>query len=152
MITVATTISPSWQELGDIVLPNMIRYCKKHLYMFEVRVIPPKFEFEKIKMIIDLLKGGTDTIFCLDLDTLITNHTIRVENFLDPEHDFYLTQDINTWNTGSIIIKNTEWALGWMKAILSTEGTIENEQTAIMACSPDSMPTVKVLPHPSINS
>src|SRR5438552_2281470 len=109
-MTVATTMSESWQELADIVIPNLRTYCKKHSYDLEVWTIPSKFEFEKIKMLIELLKCDIDAVFCLDLDTLITNHNIKVESFLDPDHDFYLTKDINTWNTGSVIVKNTKWA------------------------------------------
>lgn len=146
-------MSESWGELGNLVIPNMQAYCKKHGYHFDIWVIPPKFEFEKIKMILNLLEDGIDTIFCLDLDTLITNHNIKVESFLDDDHDFYLTKDINTWNTGSIIVRNTEWAQDWLDYILNHQGEIENEQTVIMRdMRVGDLPKVRVLSHPSINS
>ncbi len=151
MRSVVTTMSDSWAPLAEIVLPNMFAYCSKNGYGTEVRMIPPSFEFHKIEMILSTLEKS-NVVFCLDLDTLITNHNIKFEEFLDAEHDFYITQDINTWNVGSVIIKNTDWARSWMETILKNEEGHENEQTAIMKYMANSRDKIKVLPHPSINS
>lgn len=148
MRSVLTTASHSWQELADLVIPVMYSYCKKNGYGFEVKFIPPTFEFHKIKAILSALETS-NVVFCLDLDTLITNHNIKFESFLDADHDFYITQDINEINAGAIIAKNTLFVRGLLNNILMFADA-ENEQNALKPFMDN--PEVKILPHPSINS
>lgn len=147
--TVLTTISDSWKELGDTVLPVMAAYCKKQVYSFEVRTIPSTFEFHKIHAVLDVLASGEDLVFCLDSDILITNHTRMVEEFIDSEHDLFITQDINEINIGSFIVKNTFWARGLLCYVAECSDA-ENEQNGFKPHMEN--PEVKILPHPSINS
>lgn len=144
-----TTASLSWRNLANLVVPIQIEYCNKHKYVHIQRTVPSEFEFHKIKAVIEVLDEGTDLVFCLDLDTLITNHNIKIESFLDAKHDFYITQDINEINVGAVIVKNTKWSNRLLEEIF-LYGNAENEQNALKPFMSD--PKVKILPHPSINS
>ncbi len=148
-MTVATTQSSDWHALAAIVLPNLAAYCKKQDYDLEVWAIPPTFEFHKIRMLLNLLENGCD-VLCLDLDTYITNHNVRVESFMDDDHDFYITQDINEINAGAIIAKSCPWVIDWMRIVLDSKDTFENEQNALKIGVHHQR--AKILPHPSINS
>jgi len=146
---VLTTQSESWKNLGDLVIPNMEAYCNKQGYKLIVHSIPSTFEFYKINAIyaaLDLF--GYDLVFCLDLDTLITNHNIRFETFVDTEHDFYITQDINEINVGAVIVRRSNWSENLLLDILESDA--ENEQNALKPHM--GHPKVKILEHPSINS
>lgn len=148
MMTVLTTQSDSWLDLGDITVPIMSNYARKNNYCLRVVTIPPAFEFHKVAAILGLLKRGDDLILCLDLDILITNHNIKFENFVDNEHDFYITQDINEINVGSVIVKKSKWVEDMLYEVVTSKA--ENEQNALKPFMTD--PKVKILPHPSINS
>lgn len=146
---VITTQSESWQDLSEIVIPVMRAYCDKQGYEFIVHHIPPAFEFYKINALITTLELlEYDLVLCLDLDILITNHNIRFETFIDPDHDFYITQDINEINVGSVIVKRTDWTRWFLQEILGSYA--ENEQNALKPFMGHSK--VKILGHPSINS
>lgn len=147
MRSVITTVSHSWQELANLVLPVMQAYCNKNGYGLEIKFIPSTFEFHKIRAILSALEKS-NVVFCLDLDTLITNHQIKFESFLDAEHDFYITQDINEINSGAIIAKNTLFVRGLLNYVLLSGA--ENEQNGFKPHMNN--PEVKILPHPSINS
>jgi hypothetical protein len=138
-------------NLAELVVPVMAAYRDKHnYYALRVQTIPSTWEFHKIKTIVAVLEAGADLVFCLDLDTLITNHNVKVEDFIDDKHDFYITQDINEVNAGSIIVKNSDWSRTLLKVILEEAGRFENEQNAIKPFA--NYDKVKILDHPSINS
>jgi len=146
---VLTTQSDCWKNLGDVVIPNMQAYCDKQGYGWLIDKIPPAFEFYKINAIIAALQNfGYDLVLCLDLDTLITNHNVKVEDFVDSGHDFYITQDINEINAGAVIVRKSGWSINMLHQVL--ESKAENEQNALKPFMND--PKVKILPHPSINS
>ncbi len=151
MTAVITAHSDGWQDLADITVPNMVRYCKKQKYSFEACSIPAACTFWKIQRILKLLELGTDVVFYLDLDALITNHNIQVESFLDEDHDFYITQDINEVNAGTLLVKNSDWSKGYLNYLLESAHFFDNEQNAIDA-SYRGHKRVKILEHPSINS
>jgi hypothetical protein len=150
MITITTAHSDAWQDLADITVPNMARYCKKQSYSFELGKILAACTYWKIQKIYELFELGSGIVFYLDLDALITNHNIRVESFLDEDHDFYITQDINEINAGTMIARNSKWSRSWLRRIMDRSAHFENEQNALKPF--ESHHKVKILEHPSINS
>jgi len=101
-----------------------------------------------------LLGTDVEAIFYIDADVLITNFNIGVEDFLDNEHDLYLTRDVNEINSGVLILKNTDKGEWINEFILGMRGYFENEQNIINQYMKYEKFNrhVKVLPHPSINS
>ncbi len=148
----------SWSELAEVVLPNMIDYCKVRGYSYSPHLSPEPYEgFDKISTIYDTFNlYDIDVIFSRDMDTLITNFHTKVEDFLEDGKDFYITKDFNGINAGSFIIKKTAWSKFFITYLESKKGQpgMYCEQNAIeayMAEFPDDE-KIKILPHPSINS
>lgn len=147
-----------WQPMADIVLPNIRAYCDKHGYDYQFmqypEPYPSNFGFNKLIEILDLFKlQRHDVIWSLDLDATITNHNIKVEQFLDDEHDFFITRDVNGINAGSFLVRNTAWAKEFMEYLVGFKDVTNCEQDAIDLYMVDNeCDKIKVLEHPSINS
>lgn len=132
-------------------------YCSTHGYEFhEIKVENEGWHYQKHRWFNEMMqRGGTDVFFYLDVDALITNHTIKVESFLDDEHELFLTKDINEINGGALILKTNVYD-NWMnEQILNCRDVYENEQNALnflFNCNDLFKSLTKILSHPSINS
>jgi len=148
-----------WMPIAKVVLPVATQYCKKHGYDFKFICFPGEypsnFGFNKIRYIQEVFKGDCDICWSLDLDTMITNHNIRVEDFLQDGKDFYITKDVNAHNAGSFIVKKSEWSKQFLEYLLQQKGKdgMHCEQNAIdKYIEENGTDDICVLPHPSINS
>jgi hypothetical protein len=158
-ISLLSFYSPAWQPLADIILPNRQKYCEKHDYNCKIRIGPyanPNWYYaiDRLVFLYDqLLAGDSDVIWILNIHAMIMNASIKIESFLDDEHDFFICKDIHGINAGSFICKNTEWTRSWLKMIIKEALIINHcwhEQKVMQDNEND--PHIKILPHPSINS
>ena len=142
--------TPDWQPLADIVLPKVEAYCGKHGYCYSPvkQLFVGNVGLYKMFLLQDRLYMF-ETIWILDLDTLITNPSIPFAQFTDNEHDIFITEDIHGINAGSWIIRNTEAARLFVRTVINNFDAPE-EQTVMKRYL--DMVKVKILPHPSINS
>lgn len=158
-ITILTLYFDNYQPLADIVLPNLREYCRKHDYHFyhyqEKNRDGVSYGFSKLELLLLVLyENKHDYIFVTDLDIFITNPEIKIESFIDDQHDFFITEDVNGINAGSFIIRNTEWSKRWIEFILSQREGFANEQLVMQKFMwlKKWRTKIKVLDHPSINS
>lgn len=155
-ICVVYTPTQDWLSLAQVVLPNLHEYCLRHGYNLFIRIDPiPYNGFSKFTLINYLFNTqGFDYVFSLDLDTLITNHNIKIEDFVDSNKSFYICRDLNGINCGAFILKAGKWSKAFLNFCLSFEGKVDCEQNAVdiyMGNTIDDL-NIKILPHPSINS
>ena len=149
--------SPSHQELADLTVPNLEEYCNRHRYTLKIIEIEnDKWEYEKHKWFKRRFEEfpETDLIWYKDVDSIITNMSIPITDFIDDSSSFYLTKDFTELNGGSVIIKNTEVGRLFNQTVLENKDMFQNEQNFY-----NSMPMLmmgenimKPLKHPSINS
>lgn len=154
-IVCMTMYSPSNQLLADITVPNLKEYTDRHGYeLYELKIDDGKFHYEKHLAVKDLFKHGVDIIFYKDVDSLITNLQKPITDFIDTEHDFFITKDCNEINGGSLIIINTVWSRMFNDFVLFKKYDYNNEQEVYVAYQYDKRfkDKIKILPHPSINS
>lgn len=147
-----------WKPIADIVIPNMIEYSKKHGYSYSPMLVPNGYDnFDKIHTMYDTFNlYDIDFIFNRDMDTLITNLTIPLESFIEDGKDLFICKDFNGINSGTFLVRKSEWSQKFLDYIMSKKGTegIYGEQDAIVAYM-NEFPNdekIKILPHPSINS
>jgi len=154
-VTVCTMYSPSHQPLADISIPNLQWYSDKHGYNMKIiEVENDKWEYKKHEAFMAMFKHLEygSVVWYKDIDSLITNMTIPITNYIDNDHSFYLTRDFTELNGGSVIIKNTGRGRSVNDFILSKKEQYQNEQNVYNACFERIKPHTKILPHPSINS
>ncbi len=152
-VLVYTMYSHEYQQIADVTLPVLKEYCAKHGYDWEIIRLPDHhWEYAKHEYLKEKMKWGIDLFWYLDVDALITNQDIKIESFLDDEHEFYITHDGFELNGGSIIIKNTKMGRLFNDLILWQRKDFDNEQNAINFWAKHLQGIVKALPHPSINS
>jgi len=149
----------SFRDLARIVVPNIVDYCVKRGYNWNILWLDEPYDaFEKIRHIQRLFEADeADVVMSLDCDLLITNYDIKVEDFLDEEHDFYVCKDFYNINCGTFIIKKSEWSkffLGSLIILGKQFKTVYCEQDAVIKYMDafEGTEEIKILPHPSINS
>jgi hypothetical protein len=103
---------------------NKRDYCRGHGYRFICR----KSGFDKTRppswskiLFTKQYLPDCDWLFWSDADALVTNFSTKLESFVDPDHDFLITKDINGINAGHYFIKNTPWAYDFLDRVWDTD-------------------------------
>lgn len=150
-VAVTTFYTNSYEPLADITTEILKKYCKKHQYYLEVNILEDSegFHFKKTKFARELLTGEFDVVVAIENDILITNHTYKIEDWVDDEHDFYCTKDVNNVNTGIFIVKNTEWSKRMLDSVNYMEVFYGDEQNYFESHTNDK---IKYCEHPCFNS
>lgn len=155
-VIVQVLYTHDWGELAGVTSPNIFEYCIKHGYHpYFLCVKKPYDAFDKIRNCLSNFELGFDVVWCLDADAMVTNTKIPLESFVDDKRDFYLCEDVNGYNTGSFIVKKSEWSINFLNEVLSqiNKDGVYCEQDAIINCmNAQITDKIRVLPHPSINS
>lgn len=146
----------NWLELAKATVFNTVKYCIKNNYTWSIQTVKEPYDaFEKIRMAKSILvESEADVVWVLDCDTLITNHTIKVENFINDTDDIFLCKDYNGINCGSFLIKKSDRCLKLLDFIYSHKGkpNMDCEQNVIEQLYLLQGNSICVLDHPSINS
>lgn len=144
--------SPSHIELAGLAIPNIKEYAKRHGYYYHIIEIEnDKWEYKKHETF-RIMLGVFDLIWYRDVDSLVTNMNTPITNFIDDDHDFFITEDIHELNGGSVIIKNTKGGECLNKFVLDRRDLFHNEQNIYNAYRKDLSKNIKVLPQNTINS
>lgn len=155
-ITVQCLYTSDWLDIAKIVIPNLVSYCGKHGYNWNVQCVGEKYNhFEKIKQIKKTFENNeADYVMSIDCDATFTNHTITIESIIDEQHSFWITEDVHGINGGVFIAKNNQWCKEFLDYILSFEGVANCEQDAIslfMADNPEDT-NIAILPQRIMNT
>lgn len=148
-ICLTTFYTSSYEPLAAITIPVMQKYCDKHKYELNINKIPDgNFHFIKTLDTRALL-DKYDVVMGIEADVLITNFETKVEDFLDDEHELYITDDINNINFGVFIAKSTVWAKALFNWVNSQKGIYGDEQNIFEFLRHDK---IKICKHPCFNS
>lgn len=123
-IAIASIYTENIQELANLTInKNKYNYCKKHNYSLETKTKDfgcKDIGFAKIYFLLDLLNTNKyDWIYWCGADTLITNFSIKLESFLDTEHEMIVSCDLWDWNVDCFFVKNTEKMKSFLRKIIS---------------------------------
>ena len=156
-ILLTTEYGGNYAEIAGVTVPVMRKYCERHGYDFRILVLEGtgnEYAYEKHKFFRELFKEDYDVIAYFDVDILITNHSIKLDSFIDKEHELFLTYLVSELNGGAMIIKNSLWGNMINNFILDARHKFENEQNVInyYRHHPMFQAKMKVVPHPSFNS
>ena len=187
-ICLATLHTPNMDELAEMTLPSKASYCQRQGYelrnkrqtsRLEKKVWTKKPEgheswpydgFDKVNYITELLSERSDDvrrtkydwIFWCDCDTLITNQSISVEQFMEDDKDFIITVDHAGLNGGVFLLRNS--VQGWVfwrelkekmyQTAHLNDFLFGEEQTAMQMLVEDErfQARVKILPQKAFNS
>jgi len=114
-------------EYAPITVNGKREYCERHNYTFynytsmEEKWSP---EWSKIIYCLKHLKQH-DWIFWSDVDAMITNYNFKIESILDETVDIIVSNDIGGMNTGSFLIKNSEWSYNFLQKLYSLRDQYE---------------------------
>jgi hypothetical protein len=120
-------------------LADKEEYCRQHGYDFyAISDAPPDrpVPWFKIPGALTLLSKKYDWLILVDVDAVIVDHSVKLEEFLDPRYDAILGLDENGINTGVFFLRNSVWSrLFLAEAWTLTEEPMSRiwwEQAAIM--------------------
>ena len=111
---IATCYTPNLAAQNQPIAVNNYAYCKKHGYEYylEIKDWDNQRErgFSKIDFVRRMMELHPEIdVFCwMDNDAIVMNHTVRLESFVDGEHDVFLAEDWNGINSGVFLVKNNE--------------------------------------------
>ncbi len=148
-VAVNTFYTTSYKELSDLVLPNLVSYCKSHNYDLFINKIgkenPHFVKTEDARKLLD----SYELVMSIEIDALIINPDISIESFIDKDHDIFLTKDVNGSNSGVVIWKSTEFTKKWLDFIQSKKEYYGDEQNVFENFNDNK---IKYCPHPAFNS
>ena len=104
-------------QFSGISRPNKEKYCKFHGYDFlfyssKLSNRPPAWnKISYIKKVFD--EFDYEWIFWQDADTYVINHHRKIEEFIDPDKDLICCEDDVGINTGSFLIKRSDFS-SWL--------------------------------------
>lgn len=158
MITVLVAYTEAFDALAAFTVPILRCYCARHGYDLLVHRggfgnRNRQFGFQKTELVRSVLRG-TDAMLVLDVDTLITNHSSRIESMMGQEF-IGVCLDENGLNAGSYIIRRNPYSDVFLSAVVGMEGKpgVLGEQDAMRdILRAEMFPYLRLLPHPSINS
>lgn len=103
MITVMTLCTQNWKAVGDLTLPHMASWCRRHGYELRVVETPPYAHtvhrgggrteppWPKVQLLLDRLPL-TDWLCWLDADILVRNPEFKLEELLNTDADMVLSR------------------------------------------------------------
>ena len=122
-ISLVTLYDQNYKELTDItVVDDKIPYCHRHGYNFHACTsdFDWGFGFTKVQFIIDLFKEyGYEWIYWSGTDTLIMNHSIKLESIIDNDYHFIVSKDCHDINADSFLIRNSKEGISYLEFIMS---------------------------------
>ena len=149
---VAVTISytKNWSGIATICVPNAALYCAKHGYTL-LATVDEYNEYDGLWKLqnVGRLLNDYDLVFSFDCDTLITNHSIKLESFLDDESDFFVCKGLNMGVFGAKISDFSVDFVSTMSELIAS-GKYHCEQDIISGIYLGN--EIKVLDHPAFNS
>lgn len=150
-VALTTFATENYKPLANITIKAMSEYCVRHGYDLNINVIgnDERCHFVKTKDARRLL-DEFDVVMGIEADCLLTNFTIKVEDFLDEENELYITTDLSNINFGVFIVKSSEWTKQLFDWINMQQDKFGDEQE-ILEKNRNILKT-KVVPHPCFNS
>jgi len=159
------TEKEDYQKIADLTVPGRKIYCERHGYAWAVyrgtyRDANLYWAIQRLHLIYDILfteSSQTDIVWVLNPQSLITNYSKPVIDYLDAAHDFFVCADINGINMASFVVRKTEWSKRYLEMLLELApriGHTWHEQQAVIVTKdlPEWRDKIKILDHPSINS
>jgi hypothetical protein len=163
MYAVVSLNDEKYQPLADLTWnQNKQQYCERHGYVginkTDNFVGGITIGFEKIFFIKNLMETRKDIewFWWTGTDAMITNHTIKIEDKIDPAYDLIIATDCNEINNDSFLIKNSEWSCAYMQQIIDLMPKYEKhyfyEQQAMIDSIPEHPGKVKIVPQRYLNA
>lgn len=159
------TVKENYQLVADLTIPGREAYCARFGYRHLVHSGPYYDErlywaIQRLHLVYDYLFAATNDVDCvwvLNPQSLITSYRKDVADYLTPEHDFFVSADINGINMSSFIVRKTEWSKRYLEHLMELAPRINHcwhEQKAVIDTHllSEWRGKIKMLDHPSINS
>jgi len=159
MISVFVSYTEDFDEVAEVTLPPLRTYCQLHGYDLTIHrggfgKRERMFCFQKTELALYLLYG-CEYLFVLDIDTMVTNASIKLEGFVDSDHYLFACEDVNGLNAGAYIVRNCKQAHNMLQFVVAyghsaPEG--HGDQNGLNAWIKWNSEGYKAVPHPAFNS
>lgn len=162
-IAFVSVYDKKYKYLYDLTNKNKNDYCDKHgydckFYSFENPDSTKHAAYSKFLAVLDCLPYY-DWVFYSDIDSIIMNHEIKIEDFIDENYDLFVTYDINSLNNGQFLVRNTPRTLNFLSRsyvdkTVDSKGSWSDQISfsANLASDGKLLSRTKVLPQSAFNS
>lgn len=161
--------SEEYRPLADVtVYGNLREYCDRHGYQLLIRTaIDMKWNaqghaggrtWDRLDFVLGLMRSGQfKWIFVLGVDTLITNHRIKLEEIIDPDYFLVIAADCAApVQADSMLFRSCPESMIYLKDVLGyfeelkSHVWVENE--AMIRLLPKYRAGIKIVPQRTMNS
>lgn len=175
-IAIISLYDDGYKKIGRYSDLNKQQYAKKHGYdivLYHKKIDESRHGAWNKILAVEKHLNDYDWVFWSDADSLIMNKKIKLESIIDNNYDFIISKEdtkpkilkvgemsINCKrvNTGSFLVKNTEWSKQFLKLIYNNPRWKEFkywEQDSLehlMATEPSLISKIKIVPQQIMNS
>lgn len=166
-IALVNQYTKNYKTLADLTIENRIEYAKRHNYNYHVKEEGDNYSFDfgflRFPYILDLFREHNyDYIHFSGIDSLIMNFNIKIEDWIDGIHDFFIAKETSggyrAINGDAFIVKNSTRGIELLEFILSKREEYRNigwqEQQVMIDFfeKPPYNDYVKIMPMQSFNS
>lgn len=139
-------------------------YCKKHGYDYfcGTEILDPTrpISWSKILYLLDIMEKNPqyEWLFWSDADSLIMDSGRRLEDFIDENFNFILSEELDRFNAGHFFIKNCDWSRNFFRQIYTHTECIHHpwfEQLAAIyeiLQNPEWGSQIKILPQRALDA
>jgi mannan polymerase II complex MNN10 subunit len=163
---IAVVTIAAGNEYKQIVSPgieNKKKYCELHGYDFIVceEVLDPSRHpsWSKVLLLDELMENSSyKWLFWTDADSLIMNHSIKLEDLIDERYNMIITADFASICAGEFFLKKCDWSRQFLKDIYTHTECINHgwwEQCAMieeLKIKPSYYDQILILPQRIMNS
>jgi len=157
----------NYEELAKLTIANRKEYCNKHNYSYHAKredgEYNDSFGFFRFPYLLSLFREyNYDYIHFSGIDSLIMNFNIKIEDWIDSDHDFFLSKETSgeykALNSDVFIVKNSNNGLYLLEFIFSKMEEYKNtywREQRVMIDFFEKSPFkewVKIMPMQSFNS
>jgi hypothetical protein len=126
-IAIATGSSQEYMSLQDATLPSKKAYAEKWNMTLETRIFSgDNIAWDRVGMVRDLLPRY-DVVIWMDSDAFVANQDFDIKKYLEMgygeedreyTHNFMISTDLNSINTGVFIARNTPWVREFLYVVM----------------------------------
>lgn len=111
-LSIITAYTESFEEISELSFSTHKKYASihnLHCQRYKLSNIDRPASWYKIPLILEQFTNNYEYVMWIDADALIINYSYNINDIINEEHSIYLCEDMNGFNCGVMIWKNTSF-------------------------------------------
>ena len=130
--------SPAYRCLLDVTRSGQSEYCSRHNIRYESPPLTDNPVYGEREWVMLQYLDNTDWLWFMGADAFVTNHTVDVREFIEPDIDFVVAWDWGFINNDVLLMRNCDEMRDMITSVIEGQESYGNDQTgmATVTCVP----------------